>query len=93
VDATADSTWLIALQSRDIVATAKIGSGKTLGYLILAFIHFKRCGNNSKMGPTALVLSPTRELATQVQGEALKFGNFLRMFVWRSTEGSSTQRH
>ncbi|KAJ1416524.1 WW domain [Sesbania bispinosa] len=72
-------SWPIALQSRDIVAIAKTGSGKTLGYLIPAFIHLKRCGNNSKMGPTALVLSPTRELATQIQDEAVKFGKSSRI--------------
>ncbi|XP_027357778.1 DEAD-box ATP-dependent RNA helicase 46 [Abrus precatorius] len=72
-------SWPIALQSRDIVAIAKTGSGKTLGYLIPAFIHLKRCGNNSRMGPTALVLSPTRELATQIQDEAVKFGKSSRI--------------
>ncbi|CAJ1946695.1 unnamed protein product [Sphenostylis stenocarpa] len=72
-------SWPIALQSRDIVAIAKTGSGKTLGYLIPAFVHLKRCGNNSKMGPTALVLSPTRELATQIQDEAVKFGKSSRI--------------
>lgn len=50
-----------------------------MGYLIPAFIHLKRSGNNSKMGPTALVLSPTRELATQIQDEAVKFGKSSRI--------------
>ncbi|KAF8390433.1 hypothetical protein HHK36_024959 [Tetracentron sinense] len=72
-------SWPIALQSRDIVAIAKTGSGKTLGYLIPGFIHLKRCRNNSQMGPTVLVLSPTRELATQIHVEALKFGRSSRI--------------
>ncbi|RWR95191.1 DNA/RNA helicase, DEAD/DEAH box type, N-terminal [Cinnamomum micranthum f. kanehirae] len=38
--------WPIALQSRDIVAIAKTGSGKTLGYLLPAFIHLRRSQNN-----------------------------------------------
>ena len=67
-------SWPIALQSRDIVAVAKTGSGKTLGYLIPGFVHLKRTNKNPKMGPTVLVLSPTRELATQIQDEAVKFG-------------------
>ncbi|XP_024977694.1 DEAD-box ATP-dependent RNA helicase 46-like isoform X1 [Cynara cardunculus var. scolymus] len=67
-------SWPVALQSRDIVAIAKTGSGKTLGYLIPGFIHLKRVHKNRQMGPTVLVLSPTRELATQIQVEALKFG-------------------
>lgn len=66
-------SWPIAIQGRDIVAIAKTGSGKTLGYLLPGFIHLRKVQNNSRMGPTVLVLSPTRELATQIQDEALKF--------------------
>ncbi|CAN6446224.1 unnamed protein product [Victoria cruziana] len=72
-------TWPIALQNRDIVAIAKTGSGKTLGYLIPGFIHLKQRHNNLRMGPTVLVLSPTRELATQIQDEAVKFGRSSRI--------------
>ncbi|XAR51880.1 RNA helicase [Bertholletia excelsa] len=72
-------SWPIALQGRDIVAIAKTGSGKTLGYLIPGFIHLKRAGKNPRLGPTVLVLSPTRELATQIQDEAVKFGKSSRI--------------
>ncbi|XP_022934461.1 DEAD-box ATP-dependent RNA helicase 46-like [Cucurbita moschata] len=72
-------SWPIALQSRDIVAIAKTGSGKTLGYLIPGFIHLKRIRSDPKLGPTVLVLSPTRELATQIQDEAVKFGKSSRI--------------
>ncbi|XP_022842369.1 DEAD-box ATP-dependent RNA helicase 40 [Olea europaea var. sylvestris] len=72
-------TWPIALQNRDIVAIAKTGSGKTLGYLIPAFIHLRRRQNNPLNGPTVLVLAPTRELATQIQDEAIKFGRSSRV--------------
>lgn len=67
-------TWPIALQGSDIVAIAKTGSGKTLGYLMPAFMLLRQRRNNPRNGPTVLVLSPTRELATQIQDEALKFG-------------------
>ncbi|XP_076922673.1 DEAD-box ATP-dependent RNA helicase 46-like [Bidens hawaiensis] len=67
-------SWPVALQSRDIVAIAKTGSGKTLGYLVPGFIHLKSVNKNRQMGSTVLVLSPTRELATQIQAEAVKFG-------------------
>ncbi|KAL1531631.1 RNA helicase [Salvia divinorum] len=72
-------SWPIAIQGRDIVAIAKTGSGKTLGYLIPGFIHLKEKRNNPKLGPTILVLSPTRELATQIQDEAVKFGKSSRI--------------
>lgn len=72
-------SWPIALQGCDVVAIAKTGSGKTIGYLFPGFVHLKRVHNNSKMGPTVLVLSPTRELATQIQDEAEKFGRSSRI--------------
>ncbi|KAJ4758663.1 DEAD-box ATP-dependent RNA helicase 14 [Rhynchospora pubera] len=67
-------SWPIAMQGKDIVAVAKTGSGKTLGFLIPGFIILKRLCNDPRRGPTVLVLSPTRELATQIQDQALKFG-------------------
>ncbi|KAI4320650.1 hypothetical protein MLD38_034107 [Melastoma candidum] len=72
-------SWPITLQGRDIVAVAKTGSGKTLGYLIPGFIHLKNSRNDPRMGPTVLVLAPTRELATQIRDEAVKFGRSSRI--------------
>ncbi|KAF8047345.1 hypothetical protein N665_3081s0003 [Sinapis alba] len=72
-------TWPIALQNRDIVAIAKTGSGKTLGYLIPAFTLLRHCRNDPRNGPTVLILAPTRELATQIQDEALRFGRSSRV--------------
>ena len=61
------------------MAIAKTGSGKTLGYLIPAFILMRQRHNNPQNGPTVLVLAPTRELATQIQDEAIKFGRSSRV--------------
>jgi ATP-dependent RNA helicase DDX5/DBP2 len=67
-------SWPIALEGDDIVAVAKTGSGKTLGYLLPGFIHIKRLHNDPRVGPTVLVLAPTRELANQIEAEVSKFG-------------------
>ncbi|KAF6164141.1 hypothetical protein GIB67_017725 [Kingdonia uniflora] len=72
-------SWPLAMRNRDIVAIAKTGSGKTLGYILPGFMHIKRFSNNPQKGPTVLILSPTRELATQIQDEAEKFGNSSRI--------------
>ncbi|KAJ0779042.1 putative RNA helicase [Helianthus annuus] len=72
-------TWPIALQNRDTVAIAKTASGKTLGYLIPAFMLLRHCNNNPQNGPTVVVLAPTRELATQIQDEDIKFGRSIRI--------------
>ena len=67
--------WPIALSGKNIVAIAKTGSGKTLGYLLPAIVHtmqqeYIKRGD----GPIVLVLAPTRELAQQIQEQSVKFG-------------------
>eukprot|EP00252_Welwitschia_mirabilis_P020996 TRINITY_DN5268_c0_g1_i2.p1 TRINITY_DN5268_c0_g1~~TRINITY_DN5268_c0_g1_i2.p1 ORF type:complete len:505 (+),score=87.30 TRINITY_DN5268_c0_g1_i2:313-1827(+) len=42
-------------------------------------MQLRRCRNNPRLGPTVLVLAPTRELATQIQDEAIKFGKSSRI--------------
>ncbi len=53
-----------ALSGRDIVATAQTGTGKTLAFVLpmLELLSTKSSGNIE-----AIVLSPTRELAMQIQ--------------------------
>merc|ERR1719316_1690954 len=69
--------WPIALGGVDCVGIAKTGSGKTLGFLIPAFILMEtgKLSGNKQQGASVLVMAPTRELATQIQVEAEKFGN------------------
>ncbi|KAJ6970588.1 hypothetical protein NC653_035004 [Populus alba x Populus x berolinensis] len=68
--------WPMALKGRDLIGIAETGSGKTLAYLLPAFVHVAaqpRLVHGD--GPIVLVLAPTRELAVQIQEEALKFGS------------------
>ena len=65
-----------------MVAIAKTGSGKTLGFMVPGIVHiisqYKNTGydkyytNSNYMSPIALVLAPTRELATQIEVETKK---------------------
>ncbi|KAG2452819.1 hypothetical protein HYH02_002165 [Chlamydomonas schloesseri] len=66
--------WPIALSGRDLVAIAKTGSGKTCGFLLPGMLHIQATRKDARMGPTLLVLAPTRELAVQIKTEADKFG-------------------
>ena len=66
-------TWPIAMCDRDVVSIAKTGSGKTLAFLLPAYM---KINNRRSQGTiSVLVLAPTRELATQIQVEAEKFGS------------------
>ncbi|KAJ2550285.1 RNA-dependent ATPase rok1 [Coemansia sp. RSA 1933] len=53
----------IAVHRRDLIANAPTGSGKTLAFL-LSILHKVHTGERS--GYRAVVVSPTRELATQI---------------------------
>ncbi|KAG2497420.1 hypothetical protein HYH03_004575 [Edaphochlamys debaryana] len=66
--------WPIALAGRDLVAIASTGSGKTLGFLLPALAGIMERGGDPALGPSALVLAPTRELAQQIEAEARRFG-------------------
>eukprot|EP00962_Isochrysis_galbana_P011926 scaffold3360_cov112-Isochrysis_galbana.AAC.4 len=67
--------WPIALGGRDIIAVAKTGSGKTLGFLLPIFSAVKALPPvDANTGPLGLVLAPTRELAVQIHTEAERFG-------------------
>jgi len=51
------------LAGRDVVMQAPTGSGKTLAFLLPLVERLRRPGR----GPRALVVTPTRELATQIE--------------------------
>lgn len=51
-----------ALKGRDLLATAQTGTGKTLAFLLPLWVHLQ-----AHPEKTALILSPTRELAQQTQ--------------------------
>ncbi len=65
----------IILAGYDLLALAKTGSGKTFAYVWPMIIHIldqphMEIGD----GPIGLILSPTRELATQIYQETKRFG-------------------
>jgi len=68
------AAWPVATTGRDILAVAKTGSGKTLGYLMPALTICHEHKSTSGGYPICLVMSPTRELAMQIETEATKYG-------------------
>ncbi|CAE8629870.1 unnamed protein product, partial [Polarella glacialis] len=74
-------TWPLALQGKDIIGIAATGSGKTLAFLLPAFSEFFKTGMQPlRDGVGLLVMSPTRELAQQIENEANRFGKCLGMW-------------
>lgn len=64
------------LKKRDIVACAQTGTGKTAAFMLPALHQLSLAPASGK--PRILVLTPTRELATQITDAAHKYGKFLR---------------
>jgi ATP-dependent RNA helicase DDX43 len=66
--------WPILLKGLDCVGIAQTGTGKTLAFLLPALIHIdnQTTPRNERVGPNVLVLSPTRELAIQIEQEVKK---------------------
>ncbi len=64
------------LQGRDIVASAQTGTGKTAAFVLPA-LHQLANSPASNM-PSVLILTPTRELATQITEAVSKYGKFMR---------------
>ncbi|KAL5004510.1 hypothetical protein ScPMuIL_017966 [Solemya velum] len=75
----------IVLNHRDLMACAQTGSGKTAAFLVPILnqvyemgpidlpAQTRSYGQRKKQYPMALVLAPTRELASQIHDEARKF--------------------
>lgn len=62
------SSWPVAVSGRDVLAIAKTGSGKTLGFLLPVLTRCHREKAAGKTGsPIALIMAPTRELGENDQ--------------------------
>lgn len=70
-----------ALAGKDIVASAQTGTGKTAAF-VLPLLHrlaADQAAHRQVRQPRALVLTPTRELAHQVQDAVTTYGRFLSL--------------
>lgn len=62
------------MSGRDVIGVAKTGSGKTVAFLIPMFRHIKDQRPLDNMeGPISLIMTPTRELATQIHKDCKPF--------------------
>ena len=70
------------MSGRDVIGVAKTGSGKTIAFLLPLFRHIKDQRPLEQMeGPVAIVMTPTRELATQIHRECKPFLKVMNLRV------------
>ena len=65
------------LQGRDLVATAQTGTGKTAGFVLPILNQLAQQPRARGNQALALVLTPTRELAAQIQDSIRQYGKHL----------------
>lgn len=76
------------LAGQDVVIEAPTGSGKTLAFIVPMIERIRPNG----VGPRALIVTPTRELALQVEKVLVSLGTGLRSTVLYGGVGYATQR-
>jgi ATP-dependent RNA helicase RhlB len=63
-----EQTLARTLQGQDVAVQSQTGTGKTAAFLITLYQRMLEASPDA--GRTALIISPTRELAVQIEGEA-----------------------
>ncbi|PWG65282.1 ATP-dependent helicase [Spiribacter halobius] len=69
----------LALAGKDLMASAQTGTGKTAAFVLPALQRLLTPPARAGRGPRVLVLTPTRELATQVSEAIGELGRFTRL--------------
>ncbi|TKB53019.1 ATP-dependent RNA helicase SrmB [Ferrimonas aestuarii] len=77
----------VAMEQKDILADAPTGTGKTAAYLLPALQHLLDFPRRDPGHPRVLILTPTRELATQVKNYADKLTGSLNLITGALTGG------
>ncbi|MFC0624848.1 DEAD/DEAH box helicase [Kribbella deserti] len=69
-----------SLSGRDVLGRGRTGSGKTYAFLLPLLARLAESGTKRQPNrPRALILAPTRELATQIQASVAPLADALRM--------------
>jgi len=68
----------LVLAGHDIMASAQTGTGKTAAFILPTLQRLGVPAVVQGRGPRVLILTPTRELASQITDAAIKYGRHLR---------------
>ena len=69
----------VVLSGADLMASAQTGTGKTAAFVLPALQHLLAPSKKSGIGPRVLVLTPTRELAMQINQDIRQFSRFSKI--------------
>lgn len=88
--------FCVALKNRDIIGVAETGSGKNAAFLIPFFVWIQSLPKKDRLcddglGPYAIILAPTRELAKSIEVDCIKFGKHLEIRTFCFVDGCSRE--
>ncbi|MGD1860140.1 MAG: DEAD/DEAH box helicase [Leptolyngbyaceae cyanobacterium] len=69
------------LANRDVLASAQTGTGKTASFTLPILQLLSQSGTKRERRPRALVLTPTRELAAQVENSIKTYGKYMPLRI------------
>ncbi|HPY51273.1 MAG TPA: DEAD/DEAH box helicase, partial [Sedimentisphaerales bacterium] len=69
----------VALDGHDVIGCAQTGTGKTAAFVLPILNRLAHERSRHKKGIKSLILTPTRELAVQIEQSILGYGRFLRL--------------
>ncbi|KAJ5234478.1 ATP-dependent RNA helicase dbp3 [Penicillium citrinum] len=76
------ATWPLLFAGRDVIGIAETGSGKTLAFGLPCLRKLTESKKSQKAyHPTAVIISPTRELAMQIYDQLIKFAEVAKAGV------------
>ncbi|KAH0454888.1 hypothetical protein IEQ34_016812 [Dendrobium chrysotoxum] len=85
----------LGLQQCDVIGIAETGSRKTTAFVLPMHMYITRLPpmtkENEAASPYAVVMAPTRELAQQIEDEAVKFAHYLGIKVFSIVGGQSIE--
>jgi ATP-dependent RNA helicase RhlB len=80
-------TLHVSLTNRDVAGQAQTGTGKTAAFLVTVFRRILSLHEHRSETPTALIVAPTRELASQIYEEAMVIGRYTDLRITQVVGG------
>jgi ATP-dependent RNA helicase RhlB len=91
------ATLPLALNGQDVAGQAQTGTGKTAAFLLATMHHLMETPiSEEAVGPWAIILAPTRELAVQIHRDAELIGRYTGLTfsaIYGGTGYESQRRH
>jgi len=81
-----------ALSGHDVIGCAQTGTGKTAAFVLPLLHRLSHEKTSRKQAIRALILTPTRELAVQIERCILDYGRFLRLRTLAAYGGVNIQK-